>query len=252
MNYFGVCETRDGGLTQFFGFLNLNVNFDASLDKSNAVIQIQMFVFNPFQENTYVIFDETDECVIVDPGCYDEHEKKELSDFISDNGLKVQKLLNTHCHIDHILGNDFVKQKYNTKLYLHQTEEFVLNAQKILAPHYGFNRYQESKPDVYLTEADVVEFGDQKFTVLFVPGHSPGHIAFYNEKEKVVFAGDVLFQNSIGRTDLPGGNHNTLIQSIHQKLFTLPNDVTVYPGHGGETTIGVEKRTNPFCALTSR
>ena len=104
----------------------------------------------------------------------------------------------------------------------------------------------------FYREADVVEFGDQKFTVLFVPGHSPGHIAFYNEKEKVVFAGDVLFQNSIGRTDLPGGNHNTLIQSIHQKLFTLPNDVTVYPGHGGETTIGVEKRTNPFCALTSR
>ena len=127
-----------------------------------------------------------------------------------------------------------------------------MNAQKILAPHYGFNRYHEARPDVYLNEGDVVEFGDQKFTVLFVPGHSPGHIAFYNEKEKVVFAGDVLFQNSVGRTDLPGGNHNTLIQSIHQKLFTLPDDVTVYPGHGGETTIGTEKRTNPFCALTLR
>jgi glyoxylase-like metal-dependent hydrolase (beta-lactamase superfamily II) len=216
------------------------------------VIRIQPFVFNPFQENTYVISDETNECVIIDPGCYDEQEKKELSDYISENQLNVRMLWNTHCHIDHILGNEFVKEKYNTKLYLHSTEEYVLNAQKVLAPHYGFHLYQQAKPDEYIKEGDSVEFGNQKFSVLFVPGHSPGHIAFYNEKEKVVFAGDVLFQNSVGRTDLPGGNHNTLINSIHQKLFTLPEDVTVYPGHGGETTIGVEKRTNPFCALTLR
>lgn len=216
------------------------------------MIAIQSFVFNAFQENTYIISDETKECVIVDPGCYDDAEKKELSDYVFDHQLKVRKLLNTHCHIDHILGNDFVKQKYGTKLYIHKTEEFVLNAQKILAPHYGFNRYQEAKPDAYLSEDDVIEFGLQKFTVLFVPGHSPGHIAFYNEKEKVVLAGDVLFLNSVGRTDLPGGNHNTLVDSIHKKLFTLPDEVTVYPGHGGETTIGVEKRTNPFCALTLR
>ena len=216
------------------------------------MIAIQSFVFNAFQENTYIISDETKECVVVDPGCYDDDEKKELSDYVLDHQLKVRMLLNTHCHIDHILGNEFVKQKYNTKLYIHQTEEFVLNAQKIFAPHYGFNRYQEAKPDGYLVEGDVVEFGLQKFAVLFVPGHSPGHIAFYNENEKVVLAGDVLFQNSVGRTDLPGGNHNTLIDSIHKKLFTLPDEVTVYPGHGGETTIGVEKRTNPFCALTLR
>ncbi len=216
------------------------------------MIAIQSFVFNAFQENTYIISDETKECVVVDPGCYDDDEKKELSDYVLDQKLKVRMLLNTHCHIDHILGNEFVKQKYSTKLYIHQTEEFVLNAQKIFAPHYGFNRYQEAKPDGYLVEGDVVEFGAQKFAVLFVPGHSPGHIAFYNEKEKVVLAGDVLFQNSVGRTDLPGGNHNTLIDSIHKKLFTLPDEVTVYPGHGDETTIGVEKRTNPFCALTLR
>ena len=216
------------------------------------MIAIQSFVFNAFQENTYIISDKTNECVIIDPGCYDDHEKKELADYIQDHQLNVRMLLNTHCHIDHILGNDFVKQKYGTKLYIHQTEEFVLNAQKILAPHYGFNRYQEARPDGYLEEGDVIEFGLQKFTILFVPGHSPGHIAFYNEKEKVVLAGDVLFQNSVGRTDLPGGNHNTLVNSIHKKLFTLPDEVTVYPGHGGETTIGVEKRTNPFCALTLR
>ena len=216
------------------------------------MIAIQSFVFNAFQENTYIISDETKECVIVDPGCYDDDEKKVLADYILDHQLQVRILLNTHCHIDHILGNEFVKQKYSTKLYIHQTEEFVLNAQKIFSPHYGFNHYQEAKPDGYLGEGDVVEFGLQKFAVLFVPGHSPGHIAFYHEKEKVVFAGDVLFQNSVGRTDLPGGNHNTLIDSIHKKLFTLPDEVTVYPGHGGETTIGIEKRTNPFCALTLR
>jgi len=216
------------------------------------VIAIQSFVFNAFQENTYIISDETKECVIVDPGCYDDDEKKVLADYILDQQLQVRILLNTHCHIDHILGNEFVKQKYSTKLYIHKTEEFVLNAQKIFSPHYGFNHYQEAKPDGYLVEGDVIEFGLQKFAVLFVPGHSPGHIAFYHEKEKVIFAGDVLFQNSVGRTDLPGGNHNTLIDSIHKKLFTLPDEVTVYPGHGGETTIGIEKRTNPFCALTLR
>jgi hydroxyacylglutathione hydrolase len=216
------------------------------------VLAIQSFVFNAFQENTYIISDNTKECVIIDPGCYDDYEKKDLSDYIQHHQLNVQMLLNTHCHIDHILGNEFVKQKYRTKLYIHQTEEFVLNAQKILAPHYGFNRYQEATPDNYLSEGDVIEFGLQKFSILFVPGHSPGHIAFYNEKEKVVLAGDVLFQNSVGRTDLPGGNHNTLVNSIHKKLFTLPDEVTVYPGHGGKTTIGVEKRTNPFCALTLR
>lgn len=216
------------------------------------MISIQSFVFNPFQENTYVIYDSTRESVIVDPGCYEEHEKEELAEFIADNDLKVKMLLNTHCHIDHVLGNAFIKEKYKTKLYIHPTEEFVLNAQRILAPHYGMHLYQEARPDGYLKEGDSVEFGGQNFSVLFVPGHSPGHIAFYNERERIVIAGDVLFQSSIGRTDLPGGNHSTLINSIHQKLFTLPDDVTVYPGHGSETTIGVEKRTNPFCALTLR
>jgi len=214
------------------------------------LIKIQSFVFNPFQENTYVIYDDTKEVVVVDPGCYDEDEKKELADFIVENDLSVKKLLNTHCHIDHVLGNLFIKEKFNTKLYIHPTEEFVLNAQKVLAPHYGMHRYEEAAPDFFLKEGDRVEFGDQEFLVLFVPGHSPGHIAFYNEREKVVFAGDVLFQNSIGRTDLPGGNFDTLINSIHQKLFTLPDDVSVYPGHGGPTLIGNEKRTNPFCAVT--
>lgn len=219
--------------------------------KRAILINIQSFVFNPFQENTYVIYDDSKEAVVVDPGCYDEDEKTELADFITDNNLVVTMLLNTHCHIDHVLGNRFIKEKFKTKLYIHQTEVFVLNAQKVLAPHYGMHRYEEADPDFFLKEGDTVKFGTQEFLVLFVPGHSPGHIAFYNQNEKVVIAGDVLFQSSIGRTDLPGGNFDTLIDSIHQKLFTLPDDVSVYPGHGEMTNIGVEKRTNPFCAVTN-
>lgn len=211
---------------------------------------VKFFVFNPFQENTYVISDDTKECVIIDPGCYEEHEKKTLTDYVTANNLTVQMLLNTHCHIDHVLGNSFVQETYKTKLYIHPTEEYVLQAQKIFAPNYGFHRYHEAQPDAYLTPGETVAFGEQEFSILFVPGHAPGHVAFYNKKEKIVIGGDVLFEGSIGRTDLPGGDFKTLIASIHQQLFTLPDDVVVYPGHGGETTIGVEKRTNPFCRLT--
>lgn len=215
------------------------------------MFHIQVFTFNPFQENTYVLYDETKESVIVDPGCYEDEEKKELADFIASNQLTVTRLLNTHCHIDHVLGNAFVREKYNTKLYIHRNDEPVLRAVSAYAPNYGFHLYHETTPDAYLEEGDEITVGNQKFEVLFVPGHAPGHVAFYNRKEKVVIGGDVLFQNSIGRTDLPGGNFETLINSIHQKLFTLPDDVSVYPGHGPKTTIGFEKLTNPFCALTA-
>lgn len=221
------------------------------MTKFNGMLHIQVFVFNPFQENTYILYDETNECVVIDPGCYEEDEKIELADFIEANNLTVTRLLNTHCHIDHVLGNAFVKEKYKTKLYIHRNDEPVLRAVSAYAPNYGFNLYQETAPDVFLEEGDVINVGNQEFEVLFVPGHAPGHVAFYNKKEKVVIGGDVLFQNSIGRTDLPGGNLDTLINSIHQKLFTLPDDITVYPGHGPKTTIGFEKLTNPYCALTT-
>lgn len=215
------------------------------------MISIQSFVFNAFQENTFVLYDETKDCVVVDPGCYDPEERYELADFIADQQLHVKLLLNTHCHIDHVLGNSFVKQKFGTRLLIHAIEEPVLRAQKIFASNYGMYQYHETLPDAYLNEGDVVKFGNQELKVIFVPGHSPGHIAFYHEQDKVLIGGDVLFYNSIGRTDLPGGNFDTLIASIHQKLFTLPDDVKVYPGHGPATTIGFEKRTNPFCALAN-
>jgi hydroxyacylglutathione hydrolase len=213
------------------------------------MLQLQSFAFNPLQENTYVLFDETKECVIIDPGCYEREEQYDLADFIETHELKVVKLLNTHGHVDHVLGNAFVKETYKTKLYIHEQDAATLKAVKVYAPHYGFFQYQEAEPDIYLKEGEAVTFGNQSLDVLFVPGHAPGHIAFYHAASKTLIGGDVLFYNSIGRTDLPGGNYDTLIDSIHQKFFTLPDDVTVYPGHGPETTIGHEKKTNPFCAL---
>lgn len=214
------------------------------------MLRIKKFTFNPFGENTYVLFDDSKECVVIDPGCYEKAEQQELTAFIDSNQLVVKMLLNTHCHIDHVLGNAFVKRKFNVGLFINPIEEPLLRAVKSYASNYGFFQYEDSVADGFLTEKDVVAFGEQKLQILFVPGHSPGHIAFYEEASKILVGGDVLFENSIGRTDLPGGNFNTLINSIHKKFFTLPDDVTVYCGHGEETSIGFEKRTNPFCAIT--
>jgi hydroxyacylglutathione hydrolase len=214
------------------------------------MLQIKSFTFNPFQENTYLLFDETKECVIIDPGCYEKFEQDELTAFIEQNNLTVKSLLNTHCHVDHVLGNYFIKEKYKTKLHIHREDEPVLKAVKVYAPMYGLHLYHEASADEYLEEGMTISFGNQELSVLFVPGHSPGHVAFYHSVAKIVIGGDVLFRSSVGRTDLPGGNSATLITSIHQKFFTLPDDVVVYPGHGPETTIGFEKKTNPFCALT--
>ncbi len=220
--------------------------------KLNTMLQIKSFTFNPLQENTYILYDETKECVIIDPGCYEREEEEELVSFIEDNNLKVVLLLNTHCHIDHVLGNYFVKAKYKVKLLIHPKDEPVLKAVKVYAPNYGLSQYQEALPDGFFEEGEIISWGNQQLKVLFVPGHSPGHVAFHHQVKKIVIGGDVLFLNSIGRTDLPGGNFETLINSIHQKLFTLQDDTTVYPGHGLKTTIGFEKKSNPFCALSLR
>jgi len=210
------------------------------------MLQIQAFVFNALQENTYVVFDETKDCLIIDPGCYEGDERKELLDFISFNDLKVTRLLNTHCHVDHVLGNEFVKHSFNVKLSIHRLEIPVLKAVTVYAPSYGFYQYQDTQPDDFLAEGDIVSVGLHEFSVIFVPGHSPGHIAFFSEKDKTLISGDVLFYNSIGRTDLPGGDFDTLMDSIRKKLFSLSDDVRVYPGHGPATSVGFEKLTNPF------
>ena len=213
------------------------------------MIQIKTFTFNSFEENTYLVFDETGEGVVIDPGCYEKEEKDELAKFIETQNIKINYLLNTHCHIDHVLGNDFVKEKYKVPFLIHKNDDPVLRSVKAYAPSYGFNLYREVLPDGYLAEGDTVTFGNTSFDVLFLPGHAPGHIGFYHKESNSLLSGDVLFEQSIGRTDLPGGDFNTLIKSIHQKIFTLPDDVVVYPGHGNTTTVGKEKISNPFCAL---
>src|SRR5882672_1473217 len=214
------------------------------------MLSIQTFTFNAFSENTFVVFDETNEAVIIDPGCYSREEQKELNSFIEDNGLKIKLILNTHCHIDHVLGNHFVKDQYKVPLLLHKIEGPQLRAVKNYAPVYGFDGYREAEPDQFIDEKVVITFGNSKWGIIFLPGHSPGHIGFYDDQEKILFGGDVLFAGSIGRTDLPGGDFDTLIKSIHQQIFTLSDDVVVYPGHGPTTTVGEEKISNPYCALS--
>lgn len=216
------------------------------------MLKIKSFTFNPFSENTYLLYDETGEAVIVDPGCYDKNEQAELDDFISENRLTPSLLLNTHCHIDHVLGNAYVKTKYQIPLWIHENEEQILRAVSSYASNYGFPNYQESEADHFIKEGEEIKFGDTRLQSLFVPGHAPGHVVFYHKESKTCIGGDTLFQGSIGRTDLPGGDHETLIQAIQTVLFKLPDDVIVYPGHGPSTTIGFEKLNNPFVGQNAR
>jgi glyoxylase-like metal-dependent hydrolase (beta-lactamase superfamily II) len=208
---------------------------------------IKQFVFNTFSENTYIVYDDTKECIIIDPGCYESGEKAELKKFIEDNNLIVTSLINTHCHIDHVLGNKYIINEFNIGLTIHKLDIDTLKSNDVVAPIYGFQAYESSEADIFVDEGERVKFGNSVFDILFVPGHAPGHIALVNEAEKICIAGDVLFQQSIGRTDLPGGDFETLMESIKNKLFKLADDVTVYCGHGPNTNIGYEKQYNPFC-----
>jgi hydroxyacylglutathione hydrolase len=210
------------------------------------MIQIQSFTFNPFGENTYVLYDETGEAIIIDPGCYEKREFDQLYDFIATHALKPVKVVNTHAHIDHVLGVSAVKRKYGIPFYLHPLDEPLLRAVKSYASNYGFVQFDEPEIEFKLNEGDEVTFGNSTLKTIFVPGHAPGHVAFVSEEDHFVIAGDVLFRQSIGRTDLPGGNFEVLINSIRTQLFTLPDDFAVYAGHMEPTTIGFEKRNNPF------
>ncbi len=203
-------------------------------------------------ENTYVLYDETKEAVIIDPGCHEKSEKAALMEFIKENRLVPVKLLNTHCHIDHVLGNAFVKTTYDIPLWFHRDELPILESIPAYASNYGFANYQPSQPDHFISEGEVIKFGKVALKTLFVPGHSPGHLVFYHEPSKVCIAGDTLFDGSIGRTDLPGGDHDTLLRYIKKNLFELPDEVEVYPGHGPSTQIGKEKDSNPFVGKLAR
>jgi len=210
------------------------------------MISIKQFTFNPVRENTYILFDETDECAIIDPGMYDAAEQNEVVNFIKEQGLKPVLLLNTHCHYDHVFGNKFVYDQWGLKPQFHKGELYVLQAIPGYVPQMGLHYELSPEPEVFLPESGKVSFGNSQLELIFAPGHSPAHLCFYAAGDNFLIGGDVLFYTSIGRTDLPGGNHSQLINSIKNNLFILPDDCRVYPGHGPSTTIGFEKKHNPF------
>ncbi len=208
---------------------------------------VAKFTFNPFQENTYIVYDETKECIIFDPGMYTEAEKKHFTDFIESAGLKPVRLINTHCHLDHVFGNKFVADTYQLGLEIHKGEVPVLESFTQTCAMYGVPNVEASPaPSHFIEEGDSITFGNTSLSVLFTPGHSPASISFFCAADQFLIAGDVLFRESIGRTDLPGGDMKTLLDSIREKCFPLGDDVRVYSGHGEDTTIGYEKQNNPF------
>lgn len=209
------------------------------------MIHVKTFVFNPFQENTFLIYDQTNQCLLVDPGCHFEEEQQELTRYIRDNNLKPQYIIHTHGHIDHVLGINYLKQTFQLKAAMHPSDLEVLRQSKEFGRMVGLDIEQPGDPEIFLEDNQSLDLGDSSFTVLHVPGHSPGSIALYHPGEGILFSGDALFRRGIGRTDLMGGDYMTLVQSIQKKLFTLPGETVVYPGHGEPTTIREEKNENP-------
>lgn len=210
------------------------------------MLKIQQFTFNPVQENTYVVFNDEGACAIIDPGCYFDNEYKELTDFVDKNNLVPKCLLNTHCHLDHIFGNRQIAERYGLKVQMHPSEKKLFDYAPTSGEMWGLPFKNYEGDIIYINEGDKIAIGNDSLEIFLTPGHSPGSLSFYNERSDFVVSGDVLFRSGIGRTDLPGGDFDTLIASIRNKLFTLPDDSVVYSGHGPKTTIGNEKLTNPF------
>ena len=209
-------------------------------------MQLHKFEFNPFYENTYILYDETGEAIIIDPGCYEPYEQAELTNFITKNQLKPVAVVNTHCHIDHVLGNAFCKRQFGIPLQIPVGEQEVLDAVPTYSSNYGFQRYEQAEVDSHFENEGKLSFGQTELKILYAPGHAPGHLMFLHEESKQLIAGDVIFRQSIGRTDLPGGDFDTLEHSIKTQVYTLADEVTIFPGHGPSTTIGYEKQHNPF------
>ncbi|MBL7906700.1 MAG: MBL fold metallo-hydrolase [Bacteroidales bacterium] len=210
------------------------------------MINLNIFVFNSFAVNSFVLYDDTGECAIIDPGCHTEEEKNDLRSFITQNHLKPVALINTHFHVDHILGNQFVCSTYNLKPTGHVAGKFFWETAREFGSVFNISLDEIAKPEIFVADGDVIRFGKAELEVRYTPGHADGSICLVCHDQKFVIAGDVLFYGSIGRTDLPTGNFDTLMDSIHQKLFVLENDYTVYPGHGPKTSIGFERLNNPF------
>ncbi|MEZ5054825.1 MAG: MBL fold metallo-hydrolase [Chitinophagales bacterium] len=216
------------------------------MDNAKIKTNIAVFCFNPFQENTYIIAHPNKACWIIDPGCYTLQEQKQLTQYIEKNELIPKKLLNTHCHLDHIYGNKFIANEYQLELGIHEKELPVLQRAEMGARLFGVKIPEKCEPAYFINEGDILQLEDASFQILFTPGHSPGSICFYNDVEQYAIVGDVLFNGSIGRTDLPGGDYDTLIQSIKTKLLVLDDATTIHNGHGPSTTIGDERKHNPF------
>jgi len=210
------------------------------------MIKLKSFVFNPFQVNSFVLFDDSRECLIIDASCYYEQEFQTLFEFIAQNSLNLVAVLNTHGHVDHLTGAKRICDKYSIGLIMHQSDEFLLDNAVEHGRTFGFKIEAPPKPSSYLKDNETFHFGNSEITTFHTPGHSPGSLVFYAKEAKFLIAGDVLFAGSIGRTDLPGGDYNQLIESINSKLMILPSDTRVFPGHGDETTIGAEREHNPF------
>ena len=210
-------------------------------------MKIKCFTFNTFQENTYVVYDKTKECIIIDPGCYSANEEILLQKFITSEGLNPVKLINTHCHIDHVLGNEFVSKQWKIELYMHKQELPILDSAKEIGKMYGFKNYKHPQCSIhFLKHNDLISFGDSILKILFTPGHSPGHICLYSKSNDILIAGDLIFRKSIGRTDLPGGEFNILIDSIASEIVPLKNSTKIYSGHGPSSNLDFEKNYNPF------
>ena len=210
------------------------------------MITIKSFAFNPFSENTYIIFNENLDAFILDPGNFSEEETNILEKFIGDNNLKVQNILLTHAHIDHVLGLQKAFDQYKVPVLMHELDQEILDRNPMDANRFGFFFKPFDGEISFLKENEILSLGKDEFKILHVPGHSPGHIAFHNEAQKLMISGDVLFEGSIGRTDLYKGNHEEHIKSITEKLFILEDETKVFNGHGNPTTIGFEKNYNPF------
>jgi len=210
------------------------------------MLYLKSFTFNPFQENTYLLYTGSGEAILIDPGNSTESENAALRDFITENRLTLQRLLLTHAHIDHIMGCRYIFDTYKLLPEVHRADLPFIARMAQTAAMYGLNCEEAPQPEKFLEEGQIVHLGDYEFSCIFTPGHSPGSVSFYNKKNKLLISGDVLFSGSIGRTDLPMANHETLIQSINEKLLILDDDVRVFCGHGPSTTIGQERSSNPF------
>jgi hydroxyacylglutathione hydrolase len=210
------------------------------------MLTVSSFTFGPFRENTYILHDETKHCVIIDPGCFTASEQAELRQFIEKSTLVPVLLLNTHCHVDHVAGNAFVCSMYKLLPVIHKNDLVVLQSQERVSAMYGLPCDLSPMPKRFLEDGEAISFGNSELEVIFTPGHAPGHVVFYSSANKFVVNGDVLFNGSVGRTDLPLGDFATLEHSIRTRMYTLPDETTVYCGHGPVTTIGYEKKNNPF------